>query len=347
MDYSGFSTVDFICDEYFQNWIIGEDEGTNTFWATWLQEHPEKRESVKEAARVLSNIRFREDLPLQGQVQVALAKSLAAINAAEAQKTNTKRALLFFNSPMKRVAAVFIGLMVLSAGIVYYRYRTAVTVIATNYGQIRTIMLPDSSVVTLNAHSSISYVSHWHIEQSRQVTLQGEAFFQVKHLNKDVKHITEGQRFIVHTSDLDVEVLGTTFDVKNRGGNTKVLLKTGKIRIDFKNRRRHDVIMRPGDLIAYSALNNKLMKSTADPEVYTSWADKKLILQDATVDDILQYIEDNYGYKVVLEDTAIGKRKMEGTLLLDNLKDVLFIMSTALDVKIQKEDSTLIISNNK
>jgi hypothetical protein len=47
---------------------------------------------------------------------------------------------------------------------------------------------------------------------------------------------------------------------------------------------------------------------------------------------------------VVLKDTAIGNKKMEGTLLLDNLPDVLFVLSTSLDIKIYKEDSTLIFS---
>ena len=85
-------------------------------------------------------------------------------------------------------------------------------------------------------------------------------------------------------------------------------------------------------------------KINTDPVVETSWIDKKFILHDATVQTIIEYLEDNYGYKVVLKDTAIGNKKMEGTLLLDNLPDVLFVLSTSLDIKIYKEDSTLIFS---
>ena len=57
----------------------------------------------------------------------------------------------------------------------------------------------------------------------------------------------------------------------------------------------------------------QVKKINTDPVVETSWIDKKFILHDATVQTIIEYLEDNYGYKVVLKDTAIGNKKMEGT----------------------------------
>jgi ferric-dicitrate binding protein FerR (iron transport regulator) len=209
---------------------------------------------------------------------------------------------------------------------------------------MKTIMLPDGSTIILNAHSSIAYLKHAQSDQPRKVKLNGEAFFKVKHLNNNPDKIKESERFIVSTSDLDVEVLGTTFDVRNRHGQTDVILETGKVRVVFNNTNQKEITMLPGEMIAYRPLKNELDRSVTDPVLETSWKDKKLILNNATVNTIIQYLEDNYGYHAVLKDTAIGNKKMEGTLLLDNFQDILFVLSTSLDIKIEKKDSTLIFS---
>ena len=151
-------------------------------------------------------------------------------------------------------------------------------------------------------------------------------------------------KITIPQNDLNVEVLGTTFDVKNRHGQINVILETGKVKVAFNSQKQTDIIMLPGEMIAYEASINQLKRSVTDPIVQCSWVDKKIILNNAPVKEIIQYLEDNYGYKVILKDTTIGNKKMEGTLLLDNFQDILFVLSTSLDIKIEKKDSTLIFS---
>ena len=83
MNYKKFTVGDFICDEYFQDWIIQPDEHKNEFWTKWTKKNPDKKETVEQAKQVLLNIQFKEDIPTQEQVQNALAKNLAEINATE------------------------------------------------------------------------------------------------------------------------------------------------------------------------------------------------------------------------------------------------------------------------
>ena len=205
-------------------------------------------------------------------------------------------------------------------------------------------MLPDSTEITLNAHSSISYLNHWRNDQPGEVRLEGEALFHVKHVNKNINSVKNKERFIVVTQNIEIEVLGTIFDVKNRRGNTEVILKSGQVKIVLPKKKDPAVTMYPGEMIAYEVNTNEVKRSVTDPEIKTAWVDKKLILENASVNTIVQYLEDNYGYKVIVKDTAIGNKKMEGTLMLDNIQDVLFVLSTSLDIKIKKEDSTLIFS---
>ncbi len=347
MDYKKFTVTDFICDEYFQNWILQPDEQKNEFWHNWIKQHPHGKDIVEQARKVLLNIQFKEDIPTQEQIQDALTRNLAEINSMEAANdTEPKIISIGRFRRLSKYAAIFIGIMLIGASVFYYNWRNATTMIATNYGELKHLVLPDGSEVTLNAHSSVTYLKHWRSNSSREVQLKGEAFFEITHLNKNENSIRKSERFIVSTGDLKVEVLGTSFDVRNRRGKTEVVLKTGKARVAFSNRQHPDINMLPGEMITYEPETKKVKKSDVDAEVQTAWLNNKIILRDASVHAIIEYIEDNYGYKVVLKDTAIGNKRMEGTLLLDNLPDVLFVLSTSLDIKIVKDDnySTLIFS---
>ncbi len=347
MDYSKFSLEDFICDGFFQDWVLHPGEETKAFWENWIGGNPGKREIVAQAARILQEIKFAPDLPTEEQAQNALLRNLRMIDAGAVEgKPEGGRVISIKRfGGLRKMAAIFIGVMMIATVAYYYAYRHAVTVVATNYGEIKTIVLPDSSMIILNAHSTLKYVAHWQKEQRREVWLEGEAFFKVTHLPQNTGNTKGPEIFLVHTKDMNIAVLGTSFDVRNRGEKTAVVLKTGKIKIVFKNKRFTDIVMKPGDLISYNAATRQLVRSSTDAEGYVAWTDKKLILTDATVSDIAQYIADNYGYKVSLEDTAIGNRKMEGTMRLDNLQDVLFVLSTALNVEIIQQGDTLIFKN--
>src|SRR5690242_4735301 len=94
MDYSGFGSDDFICDEFFQDWVLHPRAETETFWKDWLETHPAQRETVEQARAVLLNIGFPEHVPAEQQVQQALAVSLAKIREA-AEETSARPSLFF------------------------------------------------------------------------------------------------------------------------------------------------------------------------------------------------------------------------------------------------------------
>ena len=101
--------------------------------------------------------------------------------------------------------------------------------------------------------------------------------------------------------------------------------------------------MMPGDMVTYNPAAKKFVETTTIPEDYTAWKEKKLMLNDPTLAQIINYLEDNYGKKIIVEDTALEKRKIEGPILLNNLDDALFIISTVLNTDIEQKDSLLFI----
>jgi len=338
IDYTGFSSADLICDEYFQNWIIQPDKETNDFWNNWLLQHPEKSETVEEARSFLLNIEFKEHFPSEEQAQNSLASTLSILRIGERQPVK-KPAIRISIPGLKKIikiAAIFIILA--SAGSVfYYTYWAAKNTIYTKYGETKNVLLPDGSLVILNAHSTISYSRHKRKGLRMQIWLDGEAFFDIKH---------GSEPFIVSTYDLNINVLGTSFDVKKRAYGTEAILKTGKIVIEFKNGHYSPVTMLPGQMVAYENRHHPVLRSV-EPAMYTTWIDKKLILRESSVNEIAQYIQDYFGYKVIMEDTTIGSRKMEGVLLLDDLKDLLFVLSNTLNIEIEKQENTLLFKSRK
>ncbi|HEV2833161.1 MAG TPA: FecR family protein, partial [Hanamia sp.] len=201
MNYKNFGVSDFICDEYFQEWVIQPNEIANDFWNKWLQKHPGKKEIIDEAKKVLLSIQFKEDMPSNEQLQKALAQHLANIHSMEETPEPAQPAFINMNQfrHFRKIAAVLTGILLIGSLVFYYNWKHAKITISTRYGEIKTLMLPDSTEIILNAHSSVTFLKHWPDDRPREVTLQGEAFFKVNHLNKNEQYIKTPQRFIVHT----------------------------------------------------------------------------------------------------------------------------------------------------
>jgi transmembrane sensor len=331
--YDRFTLSDFISDPFFQDWVIHPEGETASFWEDWLIRHPEKAEMIREAGTLLRSVRFVEQFPSDEQVQQSLASARERI--AEGKSRVVALPLDGQRGRMRRIgwaAAVIAGVGIASViGYLSKSHRPAELAYATPYGQLRTLYLPDSSKLVLNAHSAVRYAD-WKPGQTREIWLEGEGYFDVRPDQTSI--------FRVHTKDLTVEVLGTTFDIRNRRGKTEVVLETGKIRVQFPAGGHGDLMMTPGDMIVYDPAKLELAHTVTVPENYTSWKDKKLI--EPTVGDILHYLEDNYHKTFILEDPTFAGKKIGGVILLDNLNDALFALSTVLDATIIQRQDTII-----
>src|SRR5690606_18122735 len=145
-------------------------------------------------------------------------------NVEVASQTHERQRKFITQQNWYRIAAVFAGLLLVSA-LLLWVYRTSDTTYTTAFGEVKTILLPDSSEIILNANSTLSYATHWNKSKAREVFLSGEAFFKVQE-----KPVASGYaKFVVHTGNLDIEVLGTQFNVHHRRNKTQVVLNSGKV----------------------------------------------------------------------------------------------------------------------
>ncbi len=341
-EYQHFTEHDFIADPLFQDWVMRPNKEINSFWESFFEKYPDKKDMGSIAIQFLKSISFKEDTPDESIIKASFARHLDSIREKRtanivAIPKRTKRL------PVVWLAAGLTGLLVIvSALSIFYKNANQVQV-TTDYSKIRNITLQDSSRVVLNANSTVRFSKNWKEEDKREIWLDGEAFFDVRHINKNTANIKTNERFIVHTNDLTIEVLGTSFNVRNRRGKTEVVLERGKIKVTFKDSKRQHIVMQPGDFISYNTTTDELISSHIAAADYSAWREKKLILIDPKVSEIIRYLEDNFGYKISLEGEGLSEKRIEGPILINNLDDALFVLSTVLNAEIVRKDLTIII----
>jgi transmembrane sensor len=342
MSYSSYSVEDFIADEEFIKWVKNPDEQSNTFWNSWLTKNPHKQSDVARAREIILLLDIKSIEPQEGKFLETWEKILERteensdhlmVTPHDSELATVKQPLTWFY----KVAAAIAMLLVAFAG--YTAFQTFnKTTIRTSYGESRTLFLPDSTKVTLNANSSISF-NKTKFESNREVWLEGEAFFAVVHKLNNAN-------FGVHTNELELEVLGTRFDVNSRRGTTKVILEEGKVRLDMNRSRLSDIIiMKPGDLVEVSKEAQSLSTKSVDPLEYISWRNNLLEFNAMPISEIANMIEDNYGYKVLVLDEQIGEKKFTGSASADNLEDLTEKLSKIFNLKITQENNEIRIEN--
>lgn len=341
MSYSNYNVEDFVADENFIRWIKCPDDESHSFWSAWLTQHPNKRADVYMARDIILMLDIKENSPAEGKFletweKIAARtdeKSVASIIDLETERSFRKMKVLWFH----RVAAGLIAVLLAFGGYTVYQNFNTIA-IHTAYGESRTFFLPDSTKVTLNSNSGVRYIKRDFKNHRREVWLDGEAFFSVAHK-------TNNENFKVHTKELEIEVLGTRFDVNSRRGKTKVVLEEGSVKIDMnRSSMQQHLVMSPGDFVEVSKNSKNIYKKLVNPDLYLSWRNNKLEFNSTTLREIGNLIEDNYGYRVVFGDEKLGEKKFTGTSSSDDLQELMQKLSRVFELKITQEENVIMIN---
>jgi ferric-dicitrate binding protein FerR (iron transport regulator) len=241
-----------------------------------------------------------------------------------------------------QIAASFTFILI-AASLFFWLKEAQSVVYTTKYGETRTVLLPDQSKVILNANSSLRFNNNWQTKQNREVWLEGEAFFEIE------KKQLEGTavKFIVHTDDVQIEVLGTAFTVSKRQINTWVVLNHGKIKLDVPGEpETKSIVMQPGDWIEYQAETRKLVHKVVNAEVYSSWTSNKWILENTSLGQVARRIEEVFGMEVIIADKRLAVESMTGVIPVESLNNALEVLSATYNVKIQQKGNQVFITKN-
>lgn len=159
------------------------------------------------------------------------------------------------------------------------------------YGESKQLTLPDGSTVWMNAGSILVYPEVFN-GKSRDVYLTGEARFQV---SKNPE-----QPFIVHTQKLDVEALGTVFNVQAYPNKAKIVttLEEGSIRISSTLGEFDSYILKPDEQLIYSRQTHTGTVNKVDATDFSAWKDGYLLLEDCDFEEIVAALERKYNISI-------------------------------------------------
>lgn len=337
-NYDNFAVADFIQDDYFLKWVRRPSAESDEFWEQWQKLHPDRKSDLLQARRLVLTLDFKKTPAKDIPAEAILTRIRTSIRD---EATGTRRLRTRPSQRWRRYAAAAAILLVVMSGLALYISRSSqdYITIQTAFDERRELVLPDNSVVLLNANSTLRYRSAWDDETPREVWLHGEAFFKVMKSDYPANPL-----FRVHTENLNVEVLGTTFNVVNRRGKTQVVLKTGKIRLTSEAIHEEAITMEPGELAELSGGQETFITRQVNPQLYTSWTTNQLVFQQRTLTDIMQILEDNYGFEVKNTVSGLDDKTFTGTIPTVDLDTILYVLSEAYNVDFKKEDTSIVIS---
>nr|WKN34647.1 FecR domain-containing protein [Tunicatimonas sp. TK19036] len=209
-------------------------------------------------------------------------------------------------------------------------------VIETPPGMKQTTVLPDGSQVILNSRSRIEYLSDFG-EHHREVSLNGEAFFEVA---KDSLH-----PFTVQSGKLSTTALGTSFNIRYRPEQpgTAVSLVTGIVEIAAKNTASavKTTKLHPGEQLNYDLTKNVFSTQAFDTLEILAWKDNIIYFKKSGLSEVIRELEDWYGVKIQVEGMPENKSaegwNYTGTFKNQNLRNVLTGISYVKDFSFEIE----------
>lgn len=338
MNTSYQSAEDFFSDESFQRYVLHSTPEDTALWEAWLQRHPDRAEEASQAVMMLQSLYLPEENLPAAEFAAEQRRFQTFLENHPARPAGKQKQLL--PRTWYRLAAVLAGFLVLAgAGIWWQAKSNSWVTYQTGAGEKSKILLPDYSVVHLNANSSVRVKKEWTGSQPREVWLEGEAYFDVQH-----KPVTGSARFTVHTRKVNVEVLGTQFNVLESNGQTEVVLSTGRIRLDVINDNQR-LVMKPGDMVKISGKSAAVTQRLVNPEVYTAWKDSRFVFDNTTVAEIATLLENRYGVTVVFADTSLLQRRFTFRMPDNNLELLLKTMSKSLDLTVTRENNQILINS--
>lgn len=202
-------------------------------------------------------------------------------------------------------------------------------------GQKTRIILPDSSTVLLNGGSQIRYNQHFN-EHNRSIELQGEGYFDVRK--------NRLKQFIVHTSELDIKVFGTSFNVKayENDQTVEVGLKSGQIGID--RNEKEIVQLSPGQVATFHKNEKKLNVEGRDINLVSAWTRDEMIFEENSLAEIAKYMERWYGIDIKLAPELFDGELLTFKVKTESLKELLELINLLKPIKYQIEGKQVFIT---
>lgn len=254
----------------------------------------------------------------------------------------------FIGGRFSRLAAAAILLFILFSSALYIiinnRQHPKLEMVAELPKKNRVVFLPDGSKVILNAVSKLNYPSSFDDMDRREVTLEGEAYFDIRH--------DANKPFIVHSGKVETIVLGTAFNIQAIDGQESITVTVtrGKVKVIDQEKKQVLGVITPNQQIIYYLKDVNSVLNSVDSEKYLNWMNADLFCDNLTIAEVIELLEERYKVKIAIDDQSIQSQRFTTTFSkkerLENILKTICLFNN-LDYTYDSIKSSFILTNKK
>ena len=281
---------------------------------------------------------------LKAWESISLLQEMEQFNSFEALNKVNKQ--IDHSSPLKwlnvlkLVAAIFVLPLIAYSGYITYQNlslkkmmteRIVMQTITSQQGMVSQFQLADGTKVWLNSGSELQFPNRF-TGDFRDVKLKGEAYFEV----------TENKRepFRVDAGELNIEVLGTSFDVTNYKDEkmSEVILVEGKVNLSANDAAKitRQITLHPGQRGVYCDQTREMQAEEVNVDKYIAWRDGNLIFRDDKMEEVVKRLSRWFNVEIYVVDPEINSYVYKASFRNENLLQVLNLLkiSAPIDFRI-------------
>lgn len=199
----------------------------------------------------------------------------------------------------------------------------------TAAGERRSVALADGSTVTLNSATALDIELGANLRQI--VLARGEAFFEVVH--------DASRPFLVKAGDSEVRVLGTRFSVRRDGGDVRVTVVDGRVEV----RNGPAMTFLTASQQTHGGDGKLSDVASVNPEIDLSWRRGRLVLQDATLNEIVAELNRHAPTRLMVTDAVLGQRRFNAVIDLDHIDDWLLGLEQTESIRVTRLGPVVVI----
>ena len=377
------TTEDFILDKNFCLWVLFPNKEQNQFWNSFIEEHPEKRTQIIEAALIIKSVQPLEQKVPEQRLNLILQKLI--IHHKDIRLTSYKwlkyaagiailitiGSLIWLSIQMKNQFPLeasdmpnLRGKIILANGLTREFDTEQTTIKQTSSGNLtinndtvdinsnRTTAAMNEIIIPYGKRSEIMLADGTHIwlNSGSQLSYPSEfkTDFREVYLSGEAFFEVKpnsNSPFYVITRDIKIRVIGTSFNVCSyvEDNTVQTVLIKGKVSAEKNQLFAKTIDLIPGERLVYDKSSKNLTKDFVDVTLYSSWVNGFLNFNNTPITDVYKKLERYYNKNIRTEDD-LDKISFSGKLdLKNNIEDVLENISFASSVKVEVSNGSFII----
>jgi len=199
------------------------------------------------------------------------------------------------------------------------------------------LVLHDHSKVYLNKNSTLEYPESFDNETERRVTLKGEAFFDIER--------KEQLPFKITVDETEIEVLGTSFNVRSRENENQIEVYVNSGKVQF-TKGMESAVLTPNEIGIFDKTTETIRKKISKDPNAMAWHSKKLIFDETSFIEVEKTLYRLFGYQLKVDNANIYNCIITSTIEFESVGDVLEILEATMGATLKIEEDKILVNGD-